>query len=376
VPAPTSRRASGATWMLYGANGYTGRLVAARALEVGEEPVLAGRDAANVAELAEELGLAWRAFPLGDPGSVRANVIDVAAVLCCAGPFVHTSAPLVEACLATGTHYLDVTGEIPVFEAVLGRAAAARAAGVALLPGVGFDVVPSDCLAAKLAAALPAAVELELAFAAVGGSWSRGTLKTVIEGLPHLGAVRRDRRIVAVPAAWDEKTIPFSCGPRRAVTIPWGDVSTAYHTTGIPNVRVYAAMPPRQIAWLRRLRPVAPWLGTRPLKRMLQDLVAARVTGPDRATRERARMCLWGRAAAAPPPAGDGAEVTLTLDTPEGYSFTAVAAVECVRRVLAGAVEPGAWTPSRAFGAGFVESLPGVVVGRLATAPAGEKAVR
>ena len=358
-------RSTGATWMLYGANGYTGRLVAVQAVEAGEEPVLAGRDVAAVAELAEELGLPWRAFPLGDPGSVRANLIDVAAVLSCAGPFVHTSRPLVEACLATGTHYLDVTGEIPVFETVLGHAAAARRAGVALLPGVGFDVVPTDCLAAKLAAALPEAVELELAFAAVGGSWSRGTLKTVIEGLPHLGAVRRDGRIVAVPAAFDEKTIPFSCGPRRAVTIPWGDVSTAYHTTVIPNVRVYTAMPPRQIAWLRRLRPVLPWLGARPLKRMLQGLVAARVTGPDRETRESARMCLWGRAAAAGPPEGDGAEVTLTLETPEGYSFTAVSAVECVRRLLAGAVEPGAWTPARAFGAGLVDALPGVTVARI-----------
>jgi saccharopine dehydrogenase (NAD+, L-lysine-forming) len=241
---------------------------------------------------------------------------------------------------------------------------------VALLPGVGFDVVPSDCLAAKLAAALPAAVELELAFAAVGGSWSRGTLKTVIEGLPHLGAIRRDGRIVAVPAAWDVKTIPFSCGPRRAVTIPWGDVATAYHTTGIPNVRVYVAMPPRQIAWLRRLRPLARWLAARPVKRRLQALVEARVTGPDQATRERARMCLWGRAAAAAPPAGDGAAVTLTLDVPEGYSFTAVAAVECVRRLLAGAVEPGAWTPARAFGAGFVDELPGVTVGAITPAPA------
>lgn len=346
-----------ATWMLYGANGYTGRLVAERAAEVGEEPVLAGRDGAAVAAVAEELGLPWRAFPLSDPGSVKANLIDVAAVLSCAGPFVHTSRALIEACLATGTHYLDVTGEIPVFEAVLGLDGAARRAGVALLPGVGFDVVPTDCLAAKLAAALPRAVELELAFAAVGGSWSRGTLLTVIEGLPHLGAVRRDGRIVAVPAAWDEKTIPFSCGPRRAVTIPWGDVSTAYHTTGIPNIRVYTAMPPRRIAWLRRLRPVLPWLAARPLRRMLGEFVAARVTGPDESTRERATVCLWGRAAAAAPPEGDGAEVTLTLEVPEGYTFTAISAVECVRRLLAGAVAPGAWTPARAFGAGFVDVL-------------------
>lgn len=353
-------------WILYGATGYTGRLVAERALASGERPILAGRGEASVAALGEELDLPWRAFPLTDPGSLRANLADAAAVLSCAGPFVHTSRPLVEACLATGTHYLDVTGEIPVFEAVLGRAEEARAAGLSLLPGVGFDVVPTDCLAAKLAAALPGAVTLELAFASLGGGFSPGTLKTMIESLPHLGAVRRDGRIVGVPAAFDDQTIAFSCGPRRAVTIPWGDVSTAFHSTGIPNIRVYTAMPPRRIAWLRRLRLLAPLAGTALIKRMLADLVEARIAGPAAEQRDSGRTCLWGRAADA-----DGAAVTLTLDTPEGYSFTADAAVECLRRLLAGEVEPGAWTPSRAFGADFVDGLPGVTVGEIEHHPAG-----
>lgn len=347
-------------WILYGATGYTGRLVAERARAAGERPILAGRSEASVAALADELDLPWRAFPLTDPGSVRANLVDAAAVLSCAGPFIHTSRPLVDACLATGTHYLDVTGEIPVFEAVLGRGGEAEAAGVALLPGVGFDVVPTDCLAAKLAAALPGAVELELAFASLGGGFSPGTLKTMIESLPHLGAVRRNGRIVPVPAAYDDKTIPFTCGPRQAVTIPWGDVSTAFHSTGIGDIRVYTAMPPRQIAWLRRLRLLAPVAGTALIKRMLSEFVEARVTGPDSDQRDAGRTCLWGRAADT-----DGAAVTLTLDTPESYAFTADAAVESLRRVLAGEVEPGAWTPSRAFGADFVDGLPGVAVGEI-----------
>ncbi len=353
-----------ARWMIYGANGYTGRLVAARARELGPgvvpPPILAGRDEAALAALGGELGLPWRAFPLTDPGSLRAQLADVEAVLCCAGPFVHTSRALVEACLAGGVHYLDITGEIPVFEAVLRRGEAARAAGVALLPGVGFDVVPSDCLAAKLAAALPGAVELELAFTSVGGSWSAGTLKTMVEGLPHLGAIRRDGKIVPVPAAWDEKTIPFGCGRRRAVTIPWGDVSTAFHTTGIPNVRVYTGLPPKAIAWLRRLRFLLPVLGAGPVKRRIAEFVGARFRGPDEETRERARMYLWGRAADAA-----GEEATLAIETPEGYNLTATAAVECVRRLLAGEVEPGAWTPARAFGADLIDGLPGVAVGEI-----------
>jgi short subunit dehydrogenase-like uncharacterized protein len=351
---------AGKTWMIYGANGYTGELVARRAAAAGERPILAGRGAAGVKALAAQLDLPARVFPLTDPGSLRANLVDVDAVLHCAGPFLHTSRPLVDACLAGGTHYLDITGEIPVFEAIFARDAEARAAGVALLPGVGFDVVPSDCLAARLAAALPGATRLELAFHSAGSGFSHGTLTTMIESLPAAGAVRREGKIVPVPAAFDAREIPFSCGPRWAVTIPWGDVSTAFHTTGIPNIRVYAAVPPSAIRRLRRFRPLLPLAGLAPVKALLKAWVDRKVTGPDEHARETARTFLWGRVAD-----DEGHEITATLETPEGYALTAASALECTRRLRAGAVAPGAWTPAKAFGADLVAELPGVVVGDL-----------
>ena len=358
---------SDARWLLYGANGYTGELVAREAVARGLRPVLAGRDAGTVARLAGELGLEHRAFPLTDPGSVRHGLADVAAVLHCAGPFIDTSRPMVAACLDTTTHYLDITGEIPVFEAVLSRGESARRAGVVLLPGVGFDVVPTDCTAARLAQALPDAVELELAFLS-DGALSRGTTRTMIKSLPHLGAVRRDGRIVPVPAAFDAKQIEVPLpdgGSRRrwAMTIPWGDVSTAYHTTGIPNIRVYSGTPPKAIRRLRRLRPLLPLLGWAPVKALLLRLAERRFAerkGPDAAARERGRVYVWGRAAAA-----DGRSATASVTTPEGYEFTARAAVECLRRVLAGEAEPGAHTPAGAFGPDLVAAIEGVEVGRL-----------
>jgi short subunit dehydrogenase-like uncharacterized protein len=346
------------SWLLYGANGYTGRLIAREAVARGLPPILAGRDAPAVGSLAAELGLAHRAFPLTDAEALRAGLEGVDLVLHAAGPFVRTSRPMVKACLATGSHYLDITGEIPVFELVLAQDAEAKAAGVVLLPGVGFDVVPTDCLAARLAAALPAAESLELAFCHRRAGLSPGTLKTMIEGLPRAGAERRGGRIVALPAAHDAREIPFSCGPRWAMTIPWGDVSTAFHTTGIPNIRVYSAASPRAIRRLRRLAPLLPLLGRRWVKRRLQAWVGRRVPGPDEEARRTGRVYLWGRASAP-----DGTAVTATLETPEGYTLTALSAVECVRRVLGGQPGPGAWTPGRAFGPELVAGLPGVVVG-------------
>jgi short subunit dehydrogenase-like uncharacterized protein len=350
-------------WMIYGANGFTGDLAAREAVRRGMSPVLAGRNPETVAALARELGgLPHRAFSLDDPQAVARGLEGMAAVLHCAGPFVVTSQPMVAACLKAGVHYLDITGEIVVFEAIFAQAEAAKRAGVALLPGVGFDVVPSDCLAARLAAALPDATELALAFVSDRGTYSRGTMKTMIEGLPHAGAVRRNGRIVPVPVAFDVREIEFAGGRRRTMTIPWGDVSTAYHSTGIPNIRVYTGMPGSAIRRLRRFAPLLPLLGWKPVKRFLQRQVDRRVTGPSEEIRTTARVWLWGEARN---PSGE--TVTATLETPEAYGFTAVSAVASVERLLADGspVQPGAWTPSRAFGARFVDELPGVVAGEI-----------
>jgi short subunit dehydrogenase-like uncharacterized protein len=352
-------------WMIYGANGYTGELAAREAVRKGHAPILAGRNAEAVGKLARELGLPSRVFSLDDPQSTAAELYGIQAVLHCAGPFVHTSAPMVNACLATGAHYLDITGEIAVFESILARGEEARKANVSLLPGVGFDVVPSDCLAARLAAALPDATELVLAFDTAGGSVSRGTLKTMIESLPAAGAVRRNGEIVPVPVAFDAREIDFGpgTGKRWAMTIPWGDVSTAYHSTGIPNIRVYSGTPPAQIRRMKRLAPLLPLAGWGPVKRFALRWVERKVTGPSEQVRETARVHLWGEVRNAA-----GRTATATLETPEGYRFTASSSLASVESLLQGTVPPGAWTPSRAFGVDFVTRIPGVEAGELRTA--------
>ncbi len=367
------RAAGSGRWLIYGANGYTGELIARQAVSRGLSPILAGRRADAVERLAGELGLSHRAFSLTDPGALRHGLADCDAVLHCAGPFIDTSRPMVEACLATGTHYLDITGEIPVFEAVFGRSAAAEQAGVTLMPGVGFDVVPTDCTAARLAAALPDATDLELAFINEGGSMSRGTTRTMIRSLPHLGAVRRDGRIVPVPAAWRSKEIDLPLPDGRAVrrtvmSVPWGDVSTAYHTTGIPNIRLFTGAHPKSVKRMRRLRPLLPLLGWGPVKALLMKLVERRFAeqqGPGERERREGRVYVRGEATAP-----DGRRAVASLVTPEGYLFTARAAVECTARVLAGDAPAGATTPAGAYGPELVESIEGVEMGELVVHPA------
>jgi short subunit dehydrogenase-like uncharacterized protein len=344
--------------LLYGANGYTGELIAREAVRRGLRPTLGGRRADPLRALASELGLETRVFGLDDPAALRTAIADAGLVLHCAGPFIRTSRAMVEACLSTGVSYQDITGEIAVFERVLAQDQAAKQAGIVLLPGSGFDVVPTDCLARRLHERLPDATHLDLAFVNDGGSWSRGTLATVIESLPAAGAVRREGRIVPVPLAAETMTLELPIGRRTLMSIPWGDVATAFYTTGIANIRVFSGVPPRTVRRLRRWRWLLPLAGWKPLKRALQARVRKTVTGPDATARRSARVYLWGRARDA-----SGGEAIATLSTPEGYAFTAAAAVEIASRIAKGQVAPGAWTPARAFGSRFVAELPGVELG-------------
>jgi short subunit dehydrogenase-like uncharacterized protein len=332
--------------MIYGANGYTGELIAREAVRRGERPILAGRSGDKIVPLAKELGLDARIFDLD-----RIDLHDVDLVLHCAGPFTRTAKPMVRACLEARAHYLDITGELNVFEAVLARDADAKARGITLLPGVGFDVVPTDCLAAKLKERMPDATELWLAFYSRGGSISRGTMKTMIEHSGKGGAIRKDGAIARVPVAYDVREIPFDVGPRLAMTIPWGDVATAYRTTGIPNIRVYSVSHPKSIRRMRRFRPFMPLLNLGIVKK-LANRIADKRTGPSAEQREKASTHLWGRVANAA-----GEEFTMTMTVAEGYKFTVLAAVESVMRIRREPVRAGATTPALRFGSSYVDDI-------------------
>jgi short subunit dehydrogenase-like uncharacterized protein len=342
-------------WMIYGANGYTGRMIVAEAVKRGLRPVLAGRNATELAALAQPHGLPVRAFPLDDPAAVRTSLGGIGLVLHCAGPFSATSAPMLEGCLAVGAHYLDITGEIDVFAYCHAQDARARAAGIVVLPGSGFDVVPTDCLAAMLKRDLPTADSLVLAFEAGGGP-SPGTAKTSVEGLGKGGRARIDGEVRRVPLAWKTRTFDRDGEARHAMTIPWGDVYTAFVSTGIPNVEVYMGVSPATAARLRRLRLLGPLLGFGPVQSFLKKQVEKKIRGPSEQAREASITTIWGEARD-----GEGRELKRGLRTPNGYDITVTAALGIVARLLDGMrPDGGYYTPSKLMGADYVLTLPGV----------------
>ena len=338
-------------WMIYGANGYTGKLIAAEAVRRGLSPIVAGRNFAAIEAIGQELKLPTRIFPCDNPKELTKGLEGVALVLHCAGPFSKTAGPMLTACLSSKTHYLDITGEIAVFESIFRRASECRAAGIVAIPGVGFDVVPSDCLAAMLKKKMPDATSLSLAMKQ-SGPVSPGTLKTVIEGLDHGGMIRREGRLEAVSSVHHVRKIRFLDRMETSVTIPWGDVATAYYSTGIPNIEFFTAIHPGALQFLRMKRFLHPLLSRSLVKRGLQAFVEARVKGPTVAERETLRTHLWGETVNA-----TGKSVELRLDCPESYQLTVDSALSATERVLAGGVMAGVTTPSLAFGAEFVLSL-------------------
>ncbi len=339
--------------MIYGATGYTGKLVAEAAKARGLKPVLAARNERKLRPIAESLGLGWRAIDLGDTQALEASLADIDVVLHIAGPFSATSRPMLDACLKTKTHYLDITGEIDVFEACAARDSEAKAAGILVMPGVGFDVVPSDCLAAHMKVLMPDATELTLSLGGLGAHMSRGTAKTAVEGFGRPARIRRGGRILDTPKLL-RREVDFGEGPKQTIAIGWGDVSTAYHSTGIPDITVYFETSP-ELNRVATLGPVGRWVLSRGVvQTLLKRAVDRQPEGPTAAQRAAGRAVLIGEARNA------AGEVRRSrLKTPEGYSLTIETGLGIAERVLNGAAEPGFQTPSHLFGADFILEIPG-----------------
>ena len=342
-------------FMIYGSYGYTGSLIVEHAVKEGMQPLLAGRDEKQLKVQAEKFSLEYRAFSIEDSAALDAALMEVDAVLHCAGPFVLTFRQMAEACIRTKRHYVDISGEIEGFEALAAMSEDAKQAGIMLLPGGGFDVVPSDCLIAYVAEKLPGATHLELYIKSIGSGVSRGTARSGIENSHRAGRIRRDGKIVNVPNVWDTKHINFGRVPTRVISVGWGDVSTAYHSTGIPNVTTYMSFPEPMVQTMRLTRYFGFLLYLRPVKNFIKWMIGKiLVAGPSRAQNENGFSLLITEIT-------DGNTIVRAkLKTPEAYYLTALTSVEIIKQILSGNYKAGFQTPSKVYGAEFILQFAGV----------------
>lgn len=339
------------TFLIYGASGYTGELIVRYAAEQGLKPILAGRNRAKIGEIANKFKLPFRVFSLEDSAKLDAALQETEFVLHCAGPFSLTSKAMVTACLRNKKHYLDITGEIAVFEAMASLEKQAKDAGIMIMPGVGFDVVPSDCLAKHLKNRLPSATNLTLAFYGLG-KISHGTQATMTMNVGKGGAVRRNGEITPVPAAYKTREIDFGEFKKMGVTIPWGDVSTAFYSTEIPNIEVYTILPDSNLKMLKLSRYLGWLLATKPIQNYLQKKIPT--GGPDDEERAKGKTYLWGEVSDE-----QGNRAESRQQGMEGYTLTALTALKISEKILAGNFCTGFQTPAKCYGADLILEIEG-----------------
>ena len=343
------------SFLLYGANGYTGELIARYAAQYDLHPILAGRREEVLKPLAAKLNYPYKVFDVNDEASLLAALKEVKLVVNAAGPFEFTAKPIIDACLQTGTHYIDVNGDIAVFEFIKQYDATAEQAGIMLLPGAGFDVVPTDCTALLLKKLLPAAVSLKLAFANIGGGLSHGTATTMVNKLGHGGAVRKNGKIVSVPLG--EKGMRVDFGARRffVMTIPWGDISTAYFSTSIPDIESHTAISPN-VYRLLKLQGTFNWLlRTNFIQKMIKRKIDKRPAGPGDEQRSKAMSLVWGQVSD-----NKGETRTVRMSCPDGYTLTMHSTLLIAKKILHGNFKTGYQTPASAYGEDLVMELPNV----------------
>lgn len=338
--------------LLYGAYGYTGRLTAELAAANKLDVVLAGRNKDALAGMSDRLRLPIRPVELSEVSQLSQALNDIACVVHMAGPFAVTSTPMLSACVATHTNYIDITGEIEVFEAIWSREDEIRRAGITAVPGAGFDVVPSDCLALYVAGKLERPVSLVIALRGLEGA-SQGTLRTAIRQVSKPVLCRRAGAIVALEDR-SPRWIDFGSGNEPCVPVSWGDIATAFHSTGIGNITVYFRRTTlfRSADILRRLfgRFLQGGIG----QRALAALVRRFPEGPTRSERIGHHSTIWAEAMDA-----SGKSFRATLSTPDAYDFAANSALDIASRINTLPAALGVVTPSQAFGADFVLSLRG-----------------
>ncbi|WP_026083213.1 saccharopine dehydrogenase family protein [Pseudomonas tolaasii] len=311
------------TLMIYGATGYTGRMAAEQAKKLNLNLVIAGRNEPRLAALAAHLDVPYRVF-----SAQKSQLDGIDVLLNFAGPFAHTAEPLMHACIASGTDYLDITAEINVYRLAeqLGSEA-----DVMLLPGVGWDVVPTDCLAMHVASRVQQPHALKIALQ-VPGTMSRGSAMSVGEIIGAGVMARVDGELVATPDA-PLQHLDFGDGLALCAPLSFGDLVSAWHSSAIPNIAMFVhvtgeAFPEGDLSLL----PDGPTQTQRDAHRAR---AVAEVTG------------------------ADGTVARSVIETVNGYSYTPLAAVEAARRVLSGERRAGFETPAKLFGVGFAQTIAG-----------------
>jgi short subunit dehydrogenase-like uncharacterized protein len=342
------------TIVVYGSYGYTGRLIVHELRQKKYSVILAGRNREALQNQFNETGYPFDVVDMADTTALKNLLRKASLVIHCGGPFRFTAQQMIDACLETKTHYIDITGEWQVFELAAGYDAAAKQAGIQIMPGTGFDVVPSDCLAVHLKNRLPSATHLQLAFAMVPGGMSRGTKKSMTESLGYGGVMRKNNELVPFTLGKDVLDLDFGKFTAKTTRIQWGDISTAWRSTGIPTIEVFANASDSAIRSLKISNYLSWLLRRRSVKNFLLKQIDKGKAGPSETALETGKCYLRGTVWDT-----EGNTRTSLFNGPNAYLLTAKTAVLIAEKIMRGNFTAGYQTPAMKYGADLVLEVEG-----------------
>ena len=330
-------------WLIYGANGYTGRILVEQAAKQGHKPVIAGRSPEKIKPLAEQYDLPYSILDLHDINALSEKVADFKLISNFAGPFPLTARPIAEACLENGINYIDVSGDLNTIQYIFDLNEKARAKSIVMIPAAGFITYATECLAHYIAEQIDETKFIELGVYIIGGT-SRGTAISTVDSIKDGCLIRKDHQLIPVKFGKDTKKIPFPDGRKPAWAVPLAELLTVHKALTIPDIKVFNVMP----HFLHLLRLIAPLIQKtmkiEVFKRIAKKIAAKQPEGPTREQNLNTKSYLWARA-------GDkiGNEKQAWLETPEAYYFTALLNIRFAEVIL-GSDLKGSITPSEAFG--------------------------
>lgn len=341
--------------IVYGAYGYTGELIVEELQSKNLSVLLSGRSESKLSELSKKTGFPYKTVNLNDRDALL-NLAQVGIVMIhAAGPFKQTAGAMVEACISAKTHYLDINGDISVFEMIKSYGEQAEKAGIMLLPGTGFDVVPTDCVAMHLKNQMPDAASIKIAFATLGGGISHGTASTVVTRLGEPAQRRENGKLMPIPLGKNGLWVNFGNKTLFCMSIPWGDISTAFSSTGIPNIESFMAVKPG-VYKLLKIQGLVNWLlRSNMVRRLIQKNIDAKPKGPNAEQRNKGGALVWAQVEN---PKGE--TMTASILTPESYNLTAKATVLIAEKILYNQFKSGYQTPAKAYGENLIFELDGV----------------
>jgi short subunit dehydrogenase-like uncharacterized protein len=335
--------------LLYGSYGYTGRLIAEECSRQKFSVLLCGRNKILLKEQSEQTGFDFDVIEIDQQVELQQALAKCKVVIHCGGPFMVTARKMIEACISTGTHYLDITGEYGVFQLAKSYHQSAAQSGIMLMSGTGFDVVPTDCLAVYLKNHLPSATHLQLAFAMRPSGASRGTAKTAAMHLEAETMIRRAGNLISSGKFPAVSQIDFGGFKSSVVGISWGDIVTSYYSTGIPNIEVFMGANKKLIRNLFMVRRLSWFFGAKWIKKLMLRIIDSRVKGPSAEALKQGRCFVYGKVWD-----DQGLSKEVRLETPNGYTLTALISVHIASKVLNGDFAAGYGTPAGIYGSELI----------------------